>query len=128
MNLAPLECFRSQYNLDESQYNLDEAQSDCNSYKYMGVVLNISQERDIWQDSNELVLSLKSNKHFKQSVCLITTDALLKSIVKEHEYDFEYILSFQSPDFGRCITTIFERWSRTASIKTERGSLDLTIL
>jgi class 3 adenylate cyclase len=121
MNLVPLECFRS-------QSNLEEAQSDCNSYKYMGVVLNISRERDIWQDSKELMLSLKSNKHFQQSVCLITTDALLESIIKEHEYDFEDILSFQSPDFCRSITTIFERWSRGASIKTERGSLDLTIL
>ena len=121
MNLSPLECFRS-------EYNVDEALSDCNSYKYMGIVLNISRERDIWEDSKALIECLKSNKHFKQSVCLITTDALLENTVVEFEYDFEDILSFQNPHFCRALTAIFERWSRAASIKTERGSLDLTIL
>ena len=93
MSLAPLECFRY-------KYNIAEALSDCYSYKYIGVVLNISQERDIWSDSKDLIKCLKSNEHFKQSVCLITTDAMLEATILQFEYEFEDILSFQSPYFA----------------------------
>ena len=121
MSLGPLECFRY-------QYNIEEAISDCCSYKYIGVVLNISQERDIWSDSKDLIKCLKSNEHFKQSVCLITTDAMLEATTLQFEYEFEDILSFQSPYFTAKLDEIFTRWAKIWSLKTQHGPLDLTIV
>ena len=100
--------------------------SDCGSFFYRGLVINISKERSLWDDIQTLIDEIKTNPHFTQQVCLITTNASLEDVKRLHKYDFDHILSFETDDFIKRLNVIFEAWSQK-EIQSHRGSLDLTV-
>lgn len=104
--------------------DLDICISDCQSYLYKGVVVNVSNERSLWDDIEPLVAQLKSNRHFTQHVCVITTNVDLEDEKRRHEYDFEHMLSFETDDFYEKLGMICNEWKTS---KSQRGSLDLTL-
>ena len=108
--------------------NKDECMMDCESYKYIGIIINITKERHMWNDIDDVLNLLKNQHHFKQCVCLMTNDSMLLETKKKYEYDFKDIISFESEYFFNSLTSIFDEWIGNSKIKGARGSLDLTII
>ena len=100
---------------------------DCNAYKYIGIVINLSDKRNKWNDVEDLVTSLKNMKHFEQRVCLITSDDKIDNLIREYSYNFEYIISFETDDFYMKLHSYLDEWSHVFNEKGTRGSLDLTL-
>jgi len=118
---------------DNGSYNfitpntLQECIMDCNAYKYIGIVINLSDKRNKWNDVEDLVTSLKNMKHFEQRVCLITSDDKIDNLIREYSYNFEYIISFETDDFYMKLHSYLDEWSHVFNEKGTRGSLDLTL-
>jgi class 3 adenylate cyclase len=108
--------------------NKDECMMDCESYKFIGIIINITKERHVWNDIDDVLILLKNQHHFEQCVCLMTNDSMLHDTKKKYEYDFKDIISFESKHFFTTLTSIFDEWIENSKIKGSRGSLDLTIV
>jgi class 3 adenylate cyclase len=103
-----------------------ESISDCQSYFFKMIILNISSERGLWDSIDDVVAMLANEDQFKKTVCLITNNEDYEKVYLKYRYDFYYILSYEDPDFFDDLKKSIEKPTEIQE-QTNRGSLDLTI-
>ena len=119
MKSLPLESFQKHNSKNESI-------SDCKSYFFKMIVLNISSQRCLWSEIEDVIAILKEEDQFKKHICLITNRVDYESACLKYKYHFDYILSYEDPHFYMNLNQSMEK-TTIVQQQHKRGSLDLTI-
>lgn len=119
INSFPLEIFKNHDSKNESI-------SDCQSYFFKLIILNISKERGLWNSIEDVLVILCQEEQYKRKVCLITNSLNYQTVSLKYKYHFDYILSYEDPDFYANLKKAIENITNYQE-KNKRGSLDLTI-
>lgn len=109
--------------------DIKDIYTDVDAYKYMSIIINISNSRAIYdqfEEVSKIINHIKKNAQFKQTCILIVEASLYENTKKMYEYEFEYILNYEEHNFDDTISSLLNKISNEFNEK-KRGSLDLTI-
>lgn len=98
----------------------------CTIYKYICVIINVSNERNMWSETIELLDNVTKNRHFKQNIILLTNTKDYNNILTTYEYEVDYVLNYNCDDFYTTLNKIVYSYLVLSRKDPERRSLDLT--
>jgi class 3 adenylate cyclase len=110
----------------KTDHLLNVCKIKCLSYKYICVVINISQLRALWTNIDEILYIILKNRSFTQNIILLTDNVHYQSIYSSYKYEAEHILNFDELNFDSEFNTIVNSYITLSKEEPKRRSLDLT--
>ena len=100
--------------------------TNCISTKYICIVVNVSNTRNIWSNIDNLLEVITKNLHFQQNIILLTNNENYDLIYSSYTYKVDHILNVEHTNFYSTLQKIMNSYIVLSKQKPERRSLDLT--